>query len=194
MLVAALFTRNAGQPATGLALADISLYLYSRNKATAAIATLWTAVQPTEEVGAGFYTRDYAAADPTLFDYFAYAEYTGAVALDSDFATQITGAEAIDVSEIWGYATRTLTACGVGAIEFTYTLTDSDTGLPIGQASVWFSTDSAGANVIWRGATDNFGVARDAWGQKPWLDPGTYYVWRRKVGYTFHDPDVEHVS
>lgn len=82
-----------------------------------------------------------------------------------------------------------------GAIEFTYTATDSGSGLPIPDATVWITTDIAGTNVIWSGVTDTFGVARDVYGNLPWLDAGTYYVWKHKVGYVDDDfPDTEVVS
>jgi hypothetical protein len=81
-----------------------------------------------------------------------------------------------------------------GAVEFTYTLTNSVTLLPIDAADVWVSTDIAGSNVIWRGRTDVNGVARDVEDNLPWLDPGTYYFWSQKVGFTFTNPDTEVVS
>lgn len=80
-----------------------------------------------------------------------------------------------------------------GAVEYTYTLTAL--GLPVGDADVWISTDLAGKNVIWRGTTDIFGVARDVKNNKPLLDPGTYYIWIQKSGYTpYSYPDIEVVS
>lgn len=81
-----------------------------------------------------------------------------------------------------------------GAINFTYTVTSSTTGLPIEGVEVWFSTDVAGANIVWKGDTDAFGIARDVNGALPALDAGTYYVWRQRAGYTFVDPDTEVVS
>jgi len=85
-------------------------------------------------------------------------------------------------------------ALNAGAIDFTYTLTDDVTLLPIEGAEVWFSTDLAGLNIVWKGDTDAFGVARDTQGELPFLDTGTYYVWRQRAGYTFVNPDVEAVS
>ena len=81
-----------------------------------------------------------------------------------------------------------------GAIEYTYTVTNSVTGLPIEGVEVWFSTDVEGANIVWAGVTDAFGVARDVLEAKPWLDAGTYYVWRQKTNYAFTNPAVEIVS
>jgi len=77
---------------------------------------------------------------------------------------------------------------GAGAIEWTYTLTDSVTGLPIDGAEVWVTTDSAGANVIASGTTDSSGVATF------WLDAATVYIWRKKAGYNFDNPDTEVIS
>lgn len=87
-----------------------------------------------------------------------------------------------------------------GAVEFTYTMTESGSGDPIEGVEVWFSTDNPTgspndvSNVVWRGFTDAFGVARDASLNLPLLDSGTYYVWRQLGGYTFANPDTEIVS
>lgn len=81
-----------------------------------------------------------------------------------------------------------------GAGEFTYTVTSTATGLPLEGAEVWISTDAAGANVIWHGDTDVFGVARDDADNLPMLDDGTYYFWTQLGGYTFVNPDVEVVG
>jgi len=78
-------------------------------------------------------------------------------------------------------------------IEFTYTLTDSVTGLPIDGARVWFATDAAITNIVWTGTTDVFGVARDEDANLPWLDAGTYYIKARASGYQF-SVDTEVVS
>lgn len=81
-----------------------------------------------------------------------------------------------------------------GSINFTYTLTNVVTGLPINGADIWISTDIAGANIIWSGSTDVFGVARDVFGSIPSLDPGVYFFWRHHPSFTFTDPDSELVS
>ena len=84
--------------------------------------------------------------------------------------------------------------CSV-CIAYTYTVTDSGTGLPIDGVHVWVTTDAGGANVIWCGYTDAFGVARDAAGNVPLLDAGTYYFWKQRVAYVDdQNPDVEVVS
>lgn len=86
------------------------------------------------------------------------------------------------------------TSFPAGAIEYTYTVTSSLTGLPIDGVEVWFSTDLAHTNIIWKGETDAFGVARDVLGHLPWLDAGVYYVWKQLGGYTDdQNPDVETV-
>jgi len=77
---------------------------------------------------------------------------------------------------------------GSGATAKTYTVTDSSTGLPIADVSIWVTTDSGGANVIASGTTDANGQVVF------YLDAGTVYVWRAKNGYTFTNPDVEVVA
>jgi hypothetical protein len=81
-----------------------------------------------------------------------------------------------------------LVATGAGAITWTYTLTNSVTGLPIADADVWVTTDIGGTNVIASGKTNASGVVTF------YLDAGTVYVWRQKSGFDFVNPDAEVVS
>lgn len=76
-------------------------------------------------------------------------------------------------------------AAGSGAVAWTYTLTNSVTALPIAGAQVWATTDAAGANLVASGTTDAFGQVVF------FLDPGTYYIWSQRAGYTFNSPDQE---
>jgi hypothetical protein len=85
-------------------------------------------------------------------------------------------------------AVSTRTTLGAGSLSFTYTVTDSVTGLPIADVTCTVSTDVAGLNMIASGITDQNGVVTFA------LDAGTIYVWRYKTGYTFTNPDTEVVS
>lgn len=77
---------------------------------------------------------------------------------------------------------------GAGAVTFTYTLNDQITGLPIANANIWITSDSAGDNVIATGITDSSGVIT------AYLDAGTVYVWRAKNGVNFTNPDTESVA
>jgi hypothetical protein len=96
----------------------------------------------------------------------------------------------ISASDVWTYANRTLTSVGLGAgaIEWTYTLTSSITGLPIADVDVWITSDSNGANVLASGRTDAYGVVTF------YLDAGTIYVWSQKSGWNFTNPDTETVT
>ena len=110
ILVQALYTRNSGDPATGLALADIDIYLYRRTQSDGTVATVWNGINPTEEVGGGVYTRRYTGDDTDTYDYFAYAHYTGAVVLDSDYSLQDEGFALSNWAEaLWDHDERTLT-------------------------------------------------------------------------------------
>lgn len=82
----------------------------------------------------------------------------------------------------------------IGAIEFTYTLLNTLTGLPVEAADVWISTDVGGVNILWRGKTNAFGIAKDDLNMKPFLDAGVYYFWQKKSGFTFTNPEIETVS
>ena len=183
IVTAAQFTQAGGQPATGLTLTDIDLYLTRVHNTTGVDSVVWDGTQhPTEEVdNCGIYIRLYVAADLETYSYFLSGQYTGVVALDSDYAIGSAG-----ISEC-------TCAASMAAIEFTYTLTDSVTGLPIEGAQVWFATDILMGNIVWSGLTDAFGVARDLDGDLPLLDPGTYYIQSQRSGYTFPQ-DIEVVS
>ena len=77
------------------------------------------------------------------------------------------------------------------AVETTYTVTSTVDSSPIAGVHVSISTNSAGTLIIWTGITDAFGVARDSEGNKPLLDPGTYYFFLYRAGYVFDNPDIE---
>lgn len=97
MIVTILFTQDSGQPATGLTLTDIDLYLYRRTRADGTVATVWDGVNPTEEIGGGLYSRSYTD-DPDTYDYYGYAQYTGATTLDVDYSLQ-GGSYAVTVTD-----------------------------------------------------------------------------------------------
>lgn len=61
-------------------------------------------------------------------------------------------------------------------------------GDPIADAAVWVCADQDGKNVVDAGRTDAFGKVSFT------LEAGTYYVWRRKAGFRFDNPDTEVVS
>jgi len=144
---------------------------------------IWIAQNPTLEVtNQGWYIARYAAADFATYVYSATAQYIGLVVLDSDY----------------GYGTVSGTPFGglfpAGSVSWVHTVTGPPPGLvPIADAEVWISTDVAGANRIWTGFTDAFGVARDVSLALPALDPGPYYFWHHKVGWqpSPADPDLE---
>jgi hypothetical protein len=91
-------------------------------------------------------------------------------------------------------AEKTLVSFPAGAVSLTYTVTDSVTGLPVEGVEVWIATDVAGTNIIWKGNTDVFGVARDSSNGLPWLDAGTYYIWTQKGQYGDGNPQTLSVS
>jgi hypothetical protein len=79
---------------------------------------------------------------------------------------------------------------GSGLITWEYLLTEppEGTGIPIVGAEVWVTSDAAGATVLATGTTNVSGIATFA------LSAGTVYVWRKKDGYSFINPDQETVS
>jgi hypothetical protein len=182
LTVAATFTKNVGQPATGLTLSDIDFYLTQQDRATGVDTVIWDGTQnPTAEMdNIGAYIRVYSGADMFTYNYFAAAQYTGATVLDQNWVTGNVG----------------LVTPPVGtAVLFTYTVTNSVTLLPIPGVKVEVSTDNAKAHVVWVGWTDAFGVAYDSFGHKPILDPGNYYFWKILSGFVDdQNPDLEAVS
>ena len=144
-----VFTKDGGDPATGLTLSDIAIYLKSRLKSDGAVATVWNGVAPTEEVGGGIYTRTYASADEATYEYFGWAVYGGAETLDSNYALQLS--PEFSAAAVWGHDTRTLTqsaasvAAAVAGSDITIhrgdTVTITVTGLGdiSGRTKLWFT-------------------------------------------------------
>lgn len=83
---------------------------------------------------------------------------------------------------------KTDTLGGSGSVAWSYALTSSVDGAPIADAEVWVTTDEAGDHVVASGRTTAAGTVAFQ------LEPGTYYVWRRKAGFNFDNPDAEVVS
>lgn len=79
------------------------------------------------------------------------------------------------------------TAAGAGAITWTHTVTNSVNDLPIADTDVWFTSDSAGNDVLASGRTNQNGAVT------VYLDAGTVYVWRQKSGFNFTNPVTETV-
>lgn len=82
----------------------------------------------------------------------------------------------------------------VAAREYTYTVTSTAGNLPLSGVETNIFADPMGNDLVWSGMTDVFGIAVDFYGNLPRLQPGAYYFFRRKDGYSFSDPDVETVS
>ena len=91
LLITVLFTKDGGDPATGLTLSDIEITLTSRNRSTGAIAAVWSAAPPTEEIGGGLYSRAYTSEDTETYSYHLWAQYTGIEVLDSNYSLQAAG-------------------------------------------------------------------------------------------------------
>jgi len=122
--------------------------------------------------------------------WYSYLSTAGEADTIGTVSVRVTGAGAVQQNLEYVVKQRT-----PNAVSYTYTVTDSGTGNPVAGAEVWVTTDLAGANTVWRGTTDAFGVARDTDGNLPLLDPGTYYFWKQLSGYLDDDnPDTEVVS
>jgi len=77
---------------------------------------------------------------------------------------------------------------GTGAIEWPYVVTSSVSDDPIANVEVWVTSDADGTDIIASGYTNDYGVVTF------YLDAGTVYVWRKKSGWTFSNPDTETVA
>jgi hypothetical protein len=158
----------AGTEVAGLGGAGLTLQL-SKNGA-AFVASAGTKA----EISDGWYTYLSTAAE---------SDSVGVIAI------KVTGAGCVQQNLEYTVQQR-----NPNAIAFTYTVTDTSTSNPIEGVEVIITTDIAGSSVIWAGDTDALGVARDDQGRLPYLDPGTYYFWSQRSGYSFSNPDSEVVS
>lgn len=122
--------------------------------------------------------------------WYSYLATAGEADTPGPVSIAVTGAGAVQQNLEYVVRER-----NVNAVEYTYIVTNSVTTLPIAGVEVWFTTDAAGNNIVWVGTTDAAGVARDAQGGLPFLDPGPYYVWKQRAGYTDdQNPDLEVVA
>lgn len=126
------------------------------------------------EVGDGMYAYRLDDANLNLYDYVGVFKSADATL---DFR---------EIPSLWSLYGVILS--GNGTVSWTYTLTDSVSGLPVAGASIWATTDVAGTNIVASGTSDTFGQVTFA------LDPGTYYIWAYKPGYNLGGPDTEVVS
>lgn len=180
LTVSAILTKNVGEPATGLTLSEIEFKLTAQDRATGADTVIWNTENPTEEIdNVGAYIRIYTGADLDQYNYFVSAEYTGVTVLDQDF---VSGAIGIDYLPLGT------------AVEWTYTVYKIGTTDPIEGVRVEVHRNAAGTDHYRTFWTDAFGVSRDEFGNEPRLDPGTWYFFRFKGGYTFDNPDTETVT
>lgn len=120
--------------------------------------------------------------------WYSYASIAGEADTVGPIAIKITGAGIVQQNLLFVVETWV-----VGTVEYTYTLTSTVGGAPIANANVSFSTNSNPANTVWSGITDNFGVARDLYGNLPRLSPGVYTIFSSRPGFVFQ-PDIETIS
>jgi len=180
IMISATFTKNVGQPATGLTLSEINLWLTAINKSTGAISVIWNGTQNPDFEGTnvGVYGKIYNSADLDVYNYFATAQYTGVTTLDQDWLNGGLGIDYIPLGT---------------AVEWQYQVLAGTPQTPQEGVKVWFY-DSTDTVVKWYGTTDMNGYAKDQFGNHPRLDPGTYKVTRIAGWLTFDNPDTEVVS
>ncbi|MHA1286347.1 MAG: hypothetical protein ACTSPB_02970 [Candidatus Thorarchaeota archaeon] len=79
---------------------------------------------------------------------------------------------------------------GYGATQVNYYVFTNETleSGPLAECKVWVTTDIAGLYIVASGYTDTLGKVTF------YLDAGTYYMWRKKAGYVFTNPDTEIVT
>jgi hypothetical protein len=129
-----------------------------------------------------------AGTDAEISDgWYTYLATTGEADTFGPVAVKVTAAGA--VQQNLGYVVKQRTSL---ASSRDYVVTDSVTTFPIEGVEVTISTDIGGSNRFWIGHTDILGMTRDADGDKPLLDPGTYYFWKKFAGYDDdQNPDTE---
>jgi len=122
--------------------------------------------------------------------WYKYVSTSGEADTPGPVAIVVTGSGIVQQNLEYVVDTRVVTG-----IEFTYTVTsDAGGNPPIEGVQVIITVDSGGANSVWSGYTDSFGVARDFNGNLPRLTAGTYYFFRYKNLFIFTNPDIENVS
>jgi len=185
LTIAAAFSKTGasgpGEPATGLTLSEIDLYLTRQDRATGVDTVIWDGTQnPTSEMdNVGIYIRIYTGADLDLYNYFLSAHYTGLTSLDQAWVTGGIGADLIPLGT---------------ATEKVYKVYEPDGITPIEGVKVEVHRNAAGTDIYWVGNTNALGEARDQYGLYPRLDAGTWYFFRRREGYEFSNPDTEIVT
>jgi hypothetical protein len=184
LMVVAGFTKSGvlgpGEPATGLTLSEIDIWLTAVDRATGATTPIWTGAQnATFEVdNVGGYGAIYSGADMDAYNYFASVRYDGVTVLDQNWVNGSVGVSEVPIGT---------------AQELVYVVQDPGAN-PIEGVKVEIHRNIAGTDVYWVGWTDAFGEPRDIHGHKARLDPGTYYLFRFKGGYSFDNPDTEVVT
>lgn len=114
------------------------------------------------ELGDGFYRYVLTAAECNTVGPLS-VQVDGAGALQQNLVYLVRGANA-------------------GAVAWLHTITSGEDSQPVGDIDVWAATDSAGDNRVAEARTDAFGVAT------LYLQPGTYYFFKYKTGWTFTNP------
>lgn len=183
---------------TAVDVDSATAFVTSVNISAAAVQAIWDALTSALTTVGSIGKRLADNIDATISSRLASASYTapptvGAIAdavWDETLAGHTTAGSTGAALDAAGNATN----FPAGAIEYTYTVTSTATLDPIDGVDVWFSTDNPATNIVWRGTTDTFGVARDVLGNKPMLDAGTYYVWCQLATYIFDNPETEIVS
>lgn len=86
LAIEAVFTKNGGQPATGLTLSDITFRLVKLGVAGSEESVIWESQVATNEAsGTGRYYVLFDEALLDQFNYFSLALYAGPEVLDSDY-------------------------------------------------------------------------------------------------------------
>ena len=118
-----------------------------------------------------------ANLDATVSSRADAAEYTPARAALLDNLVHLD----VDVSSI--------SPTGDGNLLWDYTLTEVGSGNPIVDAKVWVTSDVGGTQILAEGTTDAAGKVYFLL-----VSGSTVYVWSKKHGWTFNNPDLEIVG
>lgn len=90
LTIQGIFTKNSGQPATGLDLADIDFKLTRIDKSGGDELVIWTSQVAEAEIGtSGIYYALYDEALLDSYNYFSIAHYVGGVTLDTDYYSKV---------------------------------------------------------------------------------------------------------
>lgn len=159
---------------------------YTRRNGSATAITLATLASPTASYSSGGFVEVDATNAPGVY---RLDVPDAALASGVSYVMFHIGFSATFTEGLMVLLRQSSSNLGAGSIAHTVTVTNQNTSLPVANAEVWVTTDSAGTNVV--AGT----LVTDMNGQVTfYLDAGSYYLWCTEPGFTRTNPTAFTVS